>query len=118
LAQRAWLSNALLRLMVAAMLLSSSVPIRAGEEIVIDGVVHVKNQSEPPQEVRIHNLQEKWQIGGEDDDILLGLITRVRADEEGNIYLLDAQLYEVLVDSPEGIIRTYDVFDPNGHFIE
>ena len=48
-------------------------------------------------------LEEIWRIGGEDDeDVLLGIITRALVDEEDNIYLLDQQLSEVQVFSSDG----------------
>lgn len=63
---RAWLNHAVLCVMVTALLLSFSVFAWAGEEPVIDGVVHVKNGSDPLRGMRTLELQEKWRIGGED----------------------------------------------------
>jgi hypothetical protein len=74
----------------------------AGEETVIDGVLHVKNGTEPSQGVETLQLQEQWRTGGEDDDIFFGVVSRTMADDEGNVYLLDSQLSEVKVFSPTG----------------
>jgi hypothetical protein len=47
-------------------------------------------------------LTEIWRAGGEDDEIFFGSVATVRTDAEGNILLLDGQLSEVQVYSPEG----------------
>ena len=50
---------------------------------------------------------ELWRIGGADDDLLLGVIVAVLVDEDGNVYLLDAQLSEIQVFDPQGMhVRT------------
>ncbi len=51
------------------------------------------------------HLEEMWRIGGDDDEEnLLGVVSRVLADDQDNIYLLDIQLTEVMV------------FDVNGEY--
>jgi hypothetical protein len=72
-----------------------------GEEVVQDGVRHVINPEEPIEEVRIQ-LEELWGRGGEDDDVLFGLVSQLVQDEDENIYLLDGQLSEIQVFSPNG----------------
>lgn len=47
-------------------------------------------------------LRELWRTGAEDDDVLIGTVQQVLADEQGRIYLLDRQLSQVHVFSPEG----------------
>ena len=69
----------------------------------VDGVPHVLNGAEPVHGVRTVRLQEKWRIGADDEDVLLGIITRVLVDDANNIYLLDQQLSEVQVFSPDGV---------------
>jgi hypothetical protein len=61
-----------------------------------------------PPTTRTAPLQELWRIGGEDDeDVLLGLIGGGALDDDGNAYLIDRQLSEVLVISPAGeLLRT------------
>ena len=50
---------------------------------------------------------EMWRVGGEDDDeILLGLVTAAVQGPDGNTYLLDMQLAQVLVISPDGELVT------------
>jgi len=52
---------------------------------------------------RTLQLEEMWRIGGPDDEEnLLGVVDRVLADDEGNLYLLDIQLVEVLVYDADG----------------
>jgi len=75
---------------------------RAAEEVIVDGVPHVKNGAEPEQGRVTWELEELWRAGGYDEDVFFGLITQVTNDEQGNIYLLDTQISEVRVFSPEG----------------
>jgi hypothetical protein len=82
--------------------LAFSPPSHAGEEVTIDGVLHVKNGNTGSEGVEILNLQEQWRIGGDDDEVFFGVISRVMADDDGNVYLLDSQLSEVQVFSPAG----------------
>ncbi|MCK4414830.1 MAG: hypothetical protein KAY32_14945 [Candidatus Eisenbacteria sp.] len=75
----------------------------AGEEVIVDGVPHIKNGASPSQGVEILELEELWSVGGEDDeDVVLGIVVQAIADDAGNIYLLDLQLSQVLVFSPDG----------------
>ncbi len=68
-----------------------------------DGVPHVKNGATPKNGVETLTLTELWRRGGEDDEeILFGIITDAAVGADGNIYLLDAQLNEIKVISPEG----------------
>lgn len=75
----------------------------AGEEVMVDGVVHINNGAEPPGGTKRLELKELWRVGGEgDEDNLFGVIVQALNDEAGNIYLLDMQLAEVQVFSPDG----------------
>jgi hypothetical protein len=75
----------------------------AGEEVTIDGVVHVKNGAEPSEGVETFKLEELWRVGGEDDEeVMLGVVVQAVSDDAGNVYLLDMQLAQVLVISPDG----------------
>jgi hypothetical protein len=79
----------------------------AAEEVAIDGVIHVKNGASPSQGTETLELEEFWRVGGEEGDTILGVVTQALSDMEGNIYLLDRQMSQVLVFSPEGkMIRT------------
>jgi hypothetical protein len=75
----------------------------AAEEVVVDGVTHVRNGAEPRDGVESMELEELWRVGGYDDEEnIFGLITRIITDEDGNVYLLDTQLSQVSVFTPDG----------------
>jgi len=63
----------------------------------------IDNPEKPANGLKTMQLEEIWRIGGEDDeDVLLGVVNRVLADDQDQIYLLDIQLTEVMVISPDG----------------
>jgi hypothetical protein len=64
-------------------------------------VEHVKNR-DPLHPPRTVHLEEVWRAGDEDGDIIFGQVIEALSDEDGNVYLLDAQLCQVDVFSPEG----------------
>ncbi|MFO7653752.1 MAG: hypothetical protein R6X25_07985 [Candidatus Krumholzibacteriia bacterium] len=75
----------------------------AGEVAVIDGVPHVRNGAVPDGGVRTLELEELWRRGGwDDEEVMFGAVRRAVVDESDTIYLLDSQLSEVKVLSPEG----------------
>ncbi len=74
----------------------------AGDVTIENGVTLVRNGAEPDHGVRTLKLEEIWRAGDEDDDMLFGLLTSVQCDRDGNVYLLDAQLCQVHVYSPDG----------------
>ncbi len=80
----------------------------AGEETVTDGVRHVRNGATPSAGAETLHLQEVWRVGGDDDETtLFGLVTSVGGDEDGNVYIMDAQLCQVQVYTPDGeLLRT------------
>jgi len=67
--------------------------------VILLGVV-----SATPAATETIALNELWRIGGEEEseEYLIGVISGVTTDPAGQIYLLDAQLNEVMVLSPEG----------------
>jgi hypothetical protein len=69
----------------------------AAETVVVDGVPHIRNDAAPRDGLQHVHLEEMWRVGGEGDDILLGLVTRIRVDEDGRLYVMDAQLSQVHV---------------------
>ena len=80
----------------------------AGSESTRDGVLHVSNPETPSEGVVDVELKELWRVGGHDEDILFGVIMQLVEDEDDNIYLLDNQLHEIQVFSPEGNrLRTF-----------
>jgi hypothetical protein len=92
-----------LLLLVGPALLSSTVAIvRAAEESVVDGVVHVSNGTDPAEGVQTVHMEELWRVGGADDEeTIFGVINRILTDDR-NIYLLDFQLAQVRVFSHAG----------------
>jgi len=87
-------------MMIVALLAGAAT---AAEEVTLDGVVHVRNGAEPRDGVEDLQLEELWRVGGEDDEEnIFGLITRVVADDDNNMYLLDTQLSQVNVFTPDG----------------
>ncbi|MCP4547920.1 MAG: hypothetical protein GY835_15765 [bacterium] len=91
-------------LLLSIMLLFACPPVAgAGEEVRIDGVLHVRNSATPSRGLETIELEEAWRIGGDDEEsVLLGLISEVTSDDEGNIYVMDAQLCVTHVYSPAG----------------
>lgn len=60
--------------------------------------------AEPPARRTVTPV-EMWRVGGEDDDeVLLGLVTAAVQGPDGNTYLLDMQLAQVLVIAPDGTL--------------
>ncbi|MFH1845551.1 MAG: 6-bladed beta-propeller [bacterium] len=74
----------------------------AGSEATLDGKLHIQNGSTPEHGVETLELEELWRVGGEDGEAIFGVVIQVLADAAGNIYLLDLQLSEVQVYSPDG----------------
>ncbi len=93
-----------LALLTAAALVSlATAPAMAAGTTLVDGVPHVTNGSQPRDGVRTLQMEEIWRRGGlDDEEVLLGIVSSVMSGPEGNIYVLDAQLMEVKVFSPEG----------------
>jgi hypothetical protein len=65
-----------------------------------DGLL-VVNPEEPVTAVRVEPRQ-LWERGGEDDDIFFGRLSQIVTDDDGNLYVLDSQLSEVVVFTPDG----------------
>ncbi|MEN8007582.1 MAG: 6-bladed beta-propeller [Candidatus Krumholzibacteriota bacterium] len=89
--------------LLTCLLTAAALPALGGEEVMKEGVLHVVNGAEPSGGRQTMELEELWQIGGEDDEeTVFGIINKVLIDDDNNIYLLDAQLSEISVFSPEG----------------
>ena len=85
---------------LAALLLGAALCVTPRVE---GAVATVDNGAEPAEGQTVLQLEELWRIGGiDDEENLLGVVNRALADDDGNIYLLDIQLTEVLVYSPDG----------------
>jgi hypothetical protein len=67
---------------------------------------HIQN-SEPKLAPRTITLEEQWRCGGEDGDIMFGLMIKAKSDAQGNVYMLDNQLCQVQVFDTDGeLLRT------------
>ncbi len=72
------------------------------EVVEIDGVVYVRNPAVPPEGVVTMELRERWRVGAEREDLLLGVVTEAASDDDGRVYLVDRQLSEIHVLEPDG----------------
>ena len=103
----------------------------AGSRSTLGQPPTLANTDQPAAGHRVLQLEELWRIGGLDAaENLLGVVDKVLADDQGNLYLLDIQLTEVQVfdsggtylrslggpgDGPGEIRRATDlVFLPDG----
>jgi hypothetical protein len=80
-------------------------PALAGDiqEVTRDGVLHVSNPSRPLEQPSTLEADEQWRFGGDDEeDFVFGVLGHIASDADGNVYMLDIQLDEVLVLSPDG----------------
>ncbi len=76
---------------------------------------------------RAVDLKEAWRLGGDDDeDVLLGFVTAGTIGRDGNVYLVDRQLSQVLVIGPDGsLVKTLgrqgegpgELSNPHGVFL-
>lgn len=62
----------------------------------------ITNTDKSAKGLKTATLKEVWRAGGEDDEVFFGTIGNVRTDSKGNIYLLDGQLSESHIYSPDG----------------
>jgi hypothetical protein len=70
---------------------------RAGEA----PTVHSTAPLQPPRTVQ---LEELWRVGGDDADLMFGLMVDATCDDAGNVYLMDQQLDTVTVVAPDGTV--------------
>ncbi|HXV12979.1 MAG TPA: 6-bladed beta-propeller [Candidatus Krumholzibacteria bacterium] len=78
-----------------------------GKETPKDGVVHVTNPGAPSDGKSTVTLQELWRAGGDDEEVIFGVVNDVAVDTQGNLYALDTQLSQVSVFDPDGnLLRT------------
>lgn len=97
-----------IRVLAFAAVFLAAASASAAETVMVDGVPHVRNAADPARGERVLKLRELWSVGGADDeDNFFGLITEVESDPAGNIFVLDGQLCQVSVYSPDGeLIKT------------
>ena len=74
----------------------------------------VENGPTPRDGIDQLELEEIWRHGGEDDeDVLFGLVSSVITDADGLLYVLDSQLAQVNVFSPDG--ELVEIIELPGH---
>lgn len=73
-----------------------------GEIQLRDGVPHALNPEMPIDEDIDLELREVWRVDGDDEEVLLGVVSQFLRDDDGNTYLLDGQLSEIQVFAPDG----------------
>lgn len=64
--------------------------------------VVIDNPAQPAGGIVQVTPVEQWRLGGDDEDLFFGTIARTQVDPQGNIYILDGQLSQVNVISPDG----------------
>jgi hypothetical protein len=88
-------------LLFIVVLISIAVPVAAEE------LRRVHNGATPRDGIQTVVLKELWRAGGDGDDVFFGRVPRVDTDRHGNIHILDAQLSQVYIYSPDGeLLRT------------
>lgn len=65
-----------------------------------DGLRVVNPETPAAGEVTL-SVEELWRVG-DDDELLFGIVSELLTDADGNVYLLDGQLQEIQVISPDG----------------
>lgn len=108
--RRSFINGIVFGLVFAVAALFAAAPAHAGDirKVTRDGVLHVSNPSHPLESPSTLEAEELWRFGGDDeDDFVFGVLGHIASDADGNVYMLDIQLDEVLVLSPDGeYIRT------------
>jgi hypothetical protein len=74
-----------------------------GSVVDKDGVPHMMNPSQPIETPVSLKLEELWRVSGdESEDFLFGVLIQIASDDQGNIYVLDSQLHQVMVFTSKG----------------
>jgi hypothetical protein len=74
-----------------------------GSEIDKNGIPHMMNPAMPIKAPTSMKLERLWHVSGDDaEDFLFGVLIRIASDDQGNVYVLDSQLHQVMVFSPDG----------------
>jgi hypothetical protein len=92
----------ILLLLLLLLALSNANTAAAGEKSTIEGVLHVHNGATPSSGTETIALEELWRVGGDDEEILFGLVAQALVDDDNNVYLLDSQLSQVEVFTADG----------------
>ncbi|MFO7654056.1 MAG: 6-bladed beta-propeller [Candidatus Krumholzibacteriia bacterium] len=86
--------------LLALLALSAAVPIATVSLAAAAPAATAAPAADVP--VTTIRLAEEWRAGGADDDIFFGSVARVATDTAGRLHVLDSQLSEVHVYSPDG----------------
>jgi len=79
----------------------------AGKETTKEGVILVANPAAPSDGKTTLTPQELWRAGGDDEEIIFGVLSDIAIDAQGHLYALDTQLSQISVFSPDGeFLRT------------
>jgi hypothetical protein len=75
-----------------------------GKDVDKDGVLHVMNPAMPTESPIEMEPSQLWQLGGDtdDEDEFFGVIAEIAVDPDGNVYLLDSQLNQVMIYTGDG----------------
>jgi len=92
-------------LAISALCSSASAGNWTGKETTNAGVVQVTNPAVPSDGKATITPVEAWRAGGDDEEIIFGVIGDVAVDAQGNLYALDQQLSQI------------SVFDKDGNFL-
>ena len=86
-------------LIITALLATLILPLMA----TATNIPTIHNPATPADGTRPITLDELWRRGGDDDpEILIGAIRRAVVDTDGTVFLLDSQLCDVKMLSPDG----------------
>lgn len=92
----------LLPLIALSLLVATAASAWEGSIETVDGQTVVRNPSTPSAGEATPQLDERWRVGDDDADLLLGVVVELLGDEAGNVYVLDSQLSEIQVLGPDG----------------
>ena len=95
-------------LLITALAIASAVSLCAADDA--SPVVH--NTAPTEADTTHYELEEVWRAGGFAGDTLIGYVADAMSDAQGKTYLLDSQLYQIVVMDIDG--NTIDVFGREG----
>ena len=98
------MKTASLMSIIAMTVLAQSAPAQTwhGSFDTTGDVLRVENPAVPIQPPEILEAEELWRVSGDDDDHFLGSIDRIVVDKYGTTFMLDTQLKEVAIYTPDG----------------
>jgi len=95
--------------LATALLATTALADWQGKMVEVEGTTEVQNPATAIEPLVTVELDEMWRIGGDTDDEneFFGVISEIIHDDEGQLYLLDAQLSEVKIFDADGMfVRT------------